>query len=275
MHFLFWDRIRDWVVLLVLLLASLTIMLSFNLPLVRSLRAVALEFTSWVEQPFARVRGYTQALDELERLREENIALASRVAQARNAVAENSRLRSLLDLRSQSAVPMVGARIIKQRIGSEQNLLVIDAGQADSVAVGMPVVNDQGIIGRVLEATEQYALVMPYLNTDFRVPAQVQELQAHGIVRWEGVDQERLLLEHVVRTEPVELGQLVVTSGFSGVFPAGYPIGEIVGFEDRPGRNELLIYVEPSAPLYKVDYVFVLLEMPSPEAEALEAEPAE
>ena len=46
MHFLFWDRIRDWVVLVVLLVASLALMLSFNLPLVRSLRAVALDVTS-------------------------------------------------------------------------------------------------------------------------------------------------------------------------------------------------------------------------------------
>jgi len=79
-------------------------------------------------------------------------------------------------------------------------------------------------------------------------------------------------MEYVVKTEPVERGMLVVTSPFSGVFPAGIPIGRVDTAYAAPGRNDYLIHLTPAAPISEVGYVYVLLSRPNPEQAILEAE---
>jgi rod shape-determining protein MreC len=97
-------------------------------------------------------------------------------------------------------------------------------------------------------------------------------LQQDGIVRWDGVDFDRLLMEFVPKTEPVEEGMLVTTSGYSGVFPAGFPIGTVDSVFAAQGRNDYVIYLRPAAPISQASYVYVLLSTPDPEFEALRRE---
>lgn len=265
-----WDRIRDWVLLFVLLTASLVVLLFQNEALVRGLRGLSLDATSRVEASFSWAGSYFRALEENDVLRQENIRMASQVARSRSAQRENERLRALLGLRDSLEAPVVAARIVAKDITRQQNLITLDVGDEDSVKMDQAVISPQGILGKVVLVSPHYSRVMPYLNTEFRVPARVQELQTDGIVRWDGEQRDRLLMEHVVKTEPVQPGHHVVTSGYSGIFPPGYPIGVVDSVAVRAGRNELLVYLEPSAPLHKVQHAFVLLTQPDPERLALE-----
>jgi rod shape-determining protein MreC len=268
-----WDRVRDWAVLSVLLLASLLVMTTQNQPMVRALRAGAMEATARVESSLAWMGRYFRALEENDALRRQNIELSSEVARSREVRERNRELRSLLRMRDSSRHDLVAARIVNKDIFRQENLLTLDVGASDSVAVGMPVLHEDGIVGTVVLASEHYARVMPFLNTEFRVSAQIQALQAEGIVRWEGNRMNRLLMEHVVKTEPVEVGQRVVTSGHSGAFPAGRAIGTVDSVAVRPGRNELRIHVRPAVPIHEIKYAFVLRRTADPERLALERQP--
>ena len=135
------------------------------------------------------------------------------------------------------------------------------------------VLDERGILGKVIQVSENYAQVMSYLNMDFRVPAKVQPSQAQGIVRWEGINRGELLLEHVIKTESVQQGNLVVTSGYSSVFPPGYPIGIVEQVLPQPGKNQLLVYIKPTSPIDVVEHAFVVLE--EAPAERLELETPE
>lgn len=267
-----WEQVRDWVLLAALLGISLHVMFTQNDPLVRALRAHALSMTANVERTFAWMGRYVRALEENSKLREQNIALSSEVARSREARIQNTHLRRMLNLRDSLGYELRAARVIAKDITRQNNLLTLDVGATDSVAVDMPVVNEDGVIGKVVLVTERYARVMPYLNTDFRVPGKVLPIEAEGIVRWEGQSADRLLMEHVIKTEPVEVGQLVVTSGHSGIFPPGRPIGRVDSVGQQPGRNELQVYLTPAAPLNEVDHAFVILRQPTEEQVALEAE---
>jgi rod shape-determining protein MreC len=260
-----WERIQDWVLLFVLLTTSMIVLVAQNQPVVRSLRAGALEITSVVEQQFAWVGGYFRALDENDILRQENIVLSSEVARSREAVYQNVRLQRLLGFQDTTSFPLMPARVIARDITPERNFITLNVGSNDSVRVGMAVVDERGVIGRVYDVSANYALVMPYLNTDIRIPGKIQSLQANGIVRWEGVDRDRLLMEYVSRTEPVLKGHLVVTSGASGSFPAGYPIGFVDSVATLPGRNQLRIMLTPTSPVDQADFVFVVLKEASDE----------
>lgn len=268
-----WERIRDYVLLAVLLIISLIVLLAQNGPLFRSARALALEATAPMEGVFSRADRYTRALAENDELRDDNIELAAEVARLREARSENARLRKLIAFRDSVDFNMVPARVVGKDITKQDNLLTINVGASDSIRVGMAVIDERGIVGRVVLTSEDYALVMPHQNTNFRVPAQIDLLNRDGVVRWEGTATDRLLMEYVVKTEPVITGQLVVTSGFSGTFPPGLPVGKVDSVFAARGRNDLVIYLEPSAPISSVDYVYVLLDQISPERVELEQTP--
>ena len=167
---------------------------------------------------------------------------------------------------------MVGARIISKDLFSPQKYLTLDVGRIDGVEPGMAVVDEKGIIGKVIDVSEHYSRVMPYLNTDFHVPANVQPLDVAGIVSGFSDRRDALLLQYIVKTEPIELGQRVVTAGYSGVFPRGYTIGFIDSVTTPPGSNVLRILLTPATSLSTAEHAFVLLQKPDPERLQLESQ---
>ncbi|NNF59605.1 MAG: rod shape-determining protein MreC [Rhodothermaceae bacterium] len=264
-----WERLRAWLVFGVLMVISVVLLARHDGPTLRTARAGSLALTARVEGLFAGVGRFRQAVAENERLRAETIDLSTEVARLREARAENERLRSLLAFGDTLEVPRVPVRIVAKDITQQENLLTIDAGRADSIRVNMPVIDERGIVGKVVLVGENHALVMPHQSTQFAVPATLDVLQQDGIVRWDGLAYDRLLMEYVPKTEPVEQGMLVTTSGYSGIFPAGVPVGIVDSVFAAQGRNDYVIYLRPSAPISRANYVYVLLSAPDPEIDAL------
>jgi rod shape-determining protein MreC len=255
----------------VLLIVSLWVLLGRDGPALRAARGFALAATAPVESVFAGLTRYTDALGENARLRREAATLAADVARLRESRAEADRLRDLVGFGDSLGVSRVAARVVGKDITRQTNFLTIDVGTNDSVEVGMPVIDERGVVGRVVQTSANYAVVMPHQNTQFAVPATLELLDQDGIVRWDGTGYDRLLMEFVPKTEPVVPGQLVVTSPYSGVFPAGIPVGVVDTAYAARGRNDYVIYLRPAAPITQVRYVYVLRVRPSAEREALEA----
>lgn len=266
---LLWDRIRDWVILVVFLLIAMLVMVNVNTPLLRSLRAVSLGVTSQIEQYFAWAGTYIRALDENDELRDNNMNLFSQVALLREANLENERLKAMLQLRDTTVYDMIATRIISKDISKQENYFTIERGSEDGIQEDMAVIDDQGILGKVLLVGKNYALVQSYLNTEFRVRVQIQPLQIDGIVGWDGNRLDQLLLDHIVKTEPVEKGQPVVTS-HSTVFPPGLSVGTVDSVVVRETENVFTIFLTPASPLSTADYVFVIRSVPPPEVNTLQ-----
>lgn len=260
-----WDKIRDWVLLVSLLVISLVMLLSVNEPMMLGLRARALEFTGSVESAFSWLGGYIRAIDENQALREENHRLSSEVARAREARMQNSALRELLGMKDSLQTDALPAQIISKDITRERNYIVLDVGSDDGVAEGMAVVDPRGILGKTVIVGPDYSRVMTYLNTEFYIPVKIQESNSDGLLRWDGERHDRLLLELVVRSQPVEKGELVVTSGYSGVFQPGYPIGVIDSVFVNQGDITWQIHVRPYARLDNATHAFVIRSIPDPD----------
>jgi rod shape-determining protein MreC len=264
-----WDRIRDWVVLLLLLVAALVLIRAENPEVIRSLRASSLEVSGWVESRFAWAGAFVRALEENDRLRATNIELSNELARTRGANYENDQLRRMLDLRRELDAPFISAQIVEKDLTRQENFFVLDRGAADSVDVGMAVVDDEGVLGKVVSVSPNYARAMSLMNTQFSVPARVLPLGVEGIVQWDGQDRSRLVMYRVARTEPISVGQEVVTSGFSGVFPANYPIGMVDSFAVQQGRNELRIWINPTTTIYNAGHAFILRDKRDVEIDSL------
>ena len=265
-----WERSRDFVVSGVLLVVALGLFVGRNGPILRAARAASLTLTAPVDGLFARAGRFREALAENGRLRAETVALSADVARLREARAENAQLRRLLGFQDSLDVPRVVARVVAKDITAQANLLTIDAGAADGVEVGMPVVSERGVVGKVVLTSRNYAVVMPHQNTQFAVPATLDALGRDGVVRWDGEAFDRLTMEYVVKTEPVTRGMLVTTSRYSDVFPAGTPVGRVDTAYAARGRNDYIIHLTPASPISEVGYVYVLKVRPDPERILLE-----
>lgn len=267
-----WDRIRDYVILLFLLLTSLYVLLSVRFETLLSLRSASLELSSRVESMFAWVGRYVNALNENDQLRANNIRLSSRLGRLLEQEIENQRLRGLIGIKGKWAdYPKVAAQIVARDVTRSNNLLTLNVGKNSGIEKGMPVITDRGLIGRVVLVSDNYAQVLPYLNTEFRVAGKLQPNQIFGILKWDGNLTDRLLMEHVVKTEKVSRGDTVVTSGYThGYYPPGIPVGYVDSTAVQPGQNDLLIMVRPMVLLSQTEYAFVLLVKPDQEQNKLQ-----
>ncbi len=258
-------HIRDGLLLGGLLFVAGFAMLTANRGVVRSMQIGAMEVTSRVEALYARAVQNFNALSENNVLREENIRLSSEIARYRGALLENERLQRLVGYRAEAPYALLPARIVNKDITGQWNHFTLNVGEADSVKNHMAVVNEHGVLGYTALVGKRYSKAISYINTEVYIPAKILPSQAYGIVRWDGVRTDRLHIESVVKTEPVETGQLVVTAGYSGIFPAGLPIGTIDSIAVRPGRYDLNIFVRPAASISTARHVFVVQERPDPE----------
>lgn len=267
-----WDRLRDYIVLAVLLVISIAVLVGVKKEALMSLRSGSLEITSRVESMFAWVGRYVNALNENDQLRSNNLRLSSRLARLLEVEIENQRLKGLLNLKSHwSDYPKVAAQIVARDVTRSNNLLTLNVGSNQLVEVGMPVISDRGLIGRVVLVSNNYCMVLPYLNTTFRAAAKIQPREIFGLVRWEGNRADQILMENVVKTEKVTRGDTIVTAGSTyGYYPAGIPIGYVDSTAVRRGQNDLQIFIRPMANIVQTEYAFVLLYHPDQEQVNLE-----
>ncbi len=253
-------------------MASVLLMVSKNDPLLRGLRTTSLRLTGAVEARIAWAGHFLRAQSENQTLRRANTELSSQVQLLREARVENERMSAALGLREAATYEMVAARIVAKDIYGLHNFLTLDIGSSSGVELDMPVVNEDGILGRVVLVSSNYCRVLPFLNTEFHVPAKILPILAVGMISWSGTRPDRLALEDVVKTEAVEIGQTVVTSWESGIFPPGYTVGTVASFTTSPGDNVYEISVAPAASLQTAQYAFVLLYKADSERSSLEAQ---
>jgi rod shape-determining protein MreC len=175
---------------------------------------------------------------DLFRARQEVAALRARVqALERDTVRlgelaqENARLHALLDLRQTLHGDLVAAHVIGRDAGTLSRTLVIDRGERDGVAKGAAVLAPSGVVGHVFLAARDAARVLLITDHNSGVDAIVQRTRARGIV--EGQIDGGCVLKFVKRTEDVQVGDLVVTSGVDGIFPKGLPIGRVTAVDKR------------------------------------------
>ncbi len=177
--------------------------------------------------------------------------------------ASNDRLSSLLGLRQ--AYPhllMKPAYVLAWDPGPWYHSLIISVGAGDGLAVDQAVIHPQGIVGRVVEVTPNYARVL--LATDFHssIDAFIQRTRAVGILSGQGG--RPMSLKYIRKEEDVRPGDAVVTSGLDGLFPRGLTLGT-VSRVDRHGPDLfMVIEVNPQVPFDRLEEVMVVVNQGPP-----------
>ena len=205
-----------------------------------------------------------RARDEAEALRGRVRQLEQDTARLAETEAENARLRTLLDFRRTLGGKLITARVIGHDAAGLSRTLVIDQGSAAGVEKGAAILAPEGIVGQVFLVSPHAARVLLVSDHNSGVDAVVQRTRGRGIV--EGTADGRCGLKFVRRTEDLQVGDLVVSSGLDGIFPRGLPIGRIQAV-DKQGQG-LFQYaqIEPAVDVERLEEVLVTVGTPAPPA---------
>lgn len=123
---------------------------------------------------------------------------------------------------------LIPAKVVANSVDKPGNLMTIDKGSADGIHKDMGVISGMGVVGIVYLVVEHYAIVIPVLNTKSNISCMIQNRGYFGYLRWKGGVSDLAYLEEVPRHAHFKLGDYVVTSGYSAVFPPGVRVGRIL-----------------------------------------------
>lgn len=215
------------------------------------------------------VRDLLATRAENRRLRAENDELRARRTSEQDLERQLADLRGLVGLRDRLGLDAVAARVIAVTPSNFEWTLTIDAGTADGVERGMAVVSAEGLVGRVLLASEDAARVLLLIDPNFSVAARAVGGDGLGVL--DGRGSEPLRFGPLDARLAVEAGDELVTATFPGsAVPAGIPIGRLTAREDTDSRLRASYAVAPYVEATALDHVLVVLAPPAPEVPAFE-----
>ena len=209
---------------------------------------------------YERSYGLRQFLD----LKQENEQLAK----------ENSRLRGLLEIQNslgddeldgftygsdiQAAYEFIPARVINNSVNRQLNYITLNKGALEGIAPDMAVVAPQGIVGVVKNVSAHYSTVIPVLNSQLQVSVILKNTEYFGSLVWDGKDYREAMVNEIPIHVELEKGDILLTSGYSALFPPGEMVGYVKSIEDSRGGSFRNLRIILSTDFKKLSRVYII-----------------
>lgn len=253
---------RPWITLGAAVTVSMILMATSGNPTTDVVSARASGILAALARPFGIFPEIIRLKSENNRLRRENTSLMLLSSKADEAVAENQRLRELLDFRERSELELRSAEVIASNPMPGVHSILLNIGERQGAAKHMAVINDQGLVGKVVRVGSGTAVAQILLDRNLGAAVRLANCREDGITVWHGDND--LLIEGIPSSAQVRLEEPVITSGLDGIFPEGIPVGHVISTERKEGGLFLEIKVKPVVAFSRLEEVFVVLNMPSP-----------
>lgn len=245
----------EYFTFLICVVISLSLIFLNDNPQINNVRAAVVDTWAYTLQAISKYRSMTEMRRELTRLREHTSYLLLENSRLRKAALENRRLREMLDFKEASPYTLISASVIARDQDQLIRSVTIDAGKADGVAKGDPVMLPAGIVGKVLRTGEKTSIVQLISDHNFRVACKIQRSRVNGIFQHR--DSQTSLLTQVPKNADVRIGDVVVTSGYSYAFPPELLVGRVKSTNtDAPSLFQV-IEVEHFVDIGVIEDVFI------------------
>ncbi len=205
----------------------------------------------WGQSAISAVQQYFFAVSENRRLRAELSVARSWRTTAIALQDTNERYRALLGLKVNPPIAMVSGLAVADSRGPFANSRLVNIGSEKKVEVGNPVMNENGLVGRVVGVAEGVSRVLLLTDVTSRTPVLLDRTDSRAILAGDGGPNPRL--DYMRGPDPVKENDLVLTSGDGGVLPRGIPVGHAVKGLD--GRWRVVLLADDGA----IDFVRILL----------------
>ncbi len=197
----------------------------------------------------------SNVFSENRHLKAEVVRLSAAVAELREESLENKRLRNMLDLADNFDYNLLPVRVIAQDPSPALRSIVVTAGKTDSIAMWMPLVNERGVVGKVVQVMPRISLVQLLRDPSNRTGVLFHRTRATGILETEnGHDFFVQCRNH----EPIEVGDTIVTSGLGGIYPRGLTVGLVKKIQKDPDPLFKQIAVALSVDFNHIEELFIM-----------------
>lgn len=262
-------RFRHWLLFIVLEALSLALLLHFNsyqrsvwLSSAGRVAGIVYEWADGVTSYF-HLKGVNEDLSRRNAWLEERVSVLERHLREAGDT-------SAAALQLPPPYQTIRARVIKNSLNLVDNYITLDHGEAAGVRPDMGVAGTDGVVGIVYKVSARYALVLPVLNSRSNLSCMIQGSGYFGYLHWEGGDPRYAWLEDLPRHAEFELGDTVVTSGYSAVFPQGVTVGTVDDAVDADDGLSYRLKIRLTTDFGRLDAVRILARTGREEQKRLE-----
>jgi len=272
--FLFIRRYFNFLFFLVLQIVALSFLFRYNKFHEAAFMGVANELTGRVSAKYSNVEYYFHLKKTNESLAAQNEHLLNSLPS--NYQAPDSSKQIITDTTRYDTLGTIrryvwrGARVVNNTVSLQNNYITIHRGEKQGVLKEMGVVSPAGLVGRVVNISENFSVVMTMLNRQSSVSARLRKSGEIGKIQWDGRSPDFVTMINIPKSAPVAKGDSIVTSGYSLSFPPGIMIGTIAEVIDDKTSNFYSLKVKPSTNFYNVEYVTVVDNLQKEEQKKVE-----
>jgi len=176
---------------------------------------------------------------------------------------ENNKLYNLLNnkkakVKTDKNQKYISAKIINNSIHKRDNFITINKGEKHGVKNGMGVICNDGVLGIVHSTSENYSLIISVLNKESAISICLKKQNNYGSLKWKGFNYKQANIEGIPNHVDVNIGDTVITNGYSTIFPAGIDIGNIVSHQENSESGNQDIKINLFTDFNNVKYAYIV-----------------
>lgn len=256
---------------------SLILLVRYNQTHEAVYAGVASEVTGRINIQYNKVQNYFHLKENNKLLLEENTRLKN-MLRVNFESPDSSRI-AVLDTLVQDTLGhrrkfiWLPAKVVNNTVSQQLNYLTLHRGANQGVKKDMAVIGPQGVVGTVINVSENFSIVMSLLHRNSKVSSMLEKGKVSGTVEWDGKDPRYITLKNIPKSIPVSKGDTVVTSSYSSNFPSDIMVGFVTEISQDPTSNFLIISLKAATNFYNLEYVNLVENVQWDEQRRLEAAP--
>ena len=189
---------------------------------------------------------------------------------------ENSKLQNLLNKKSteiyvNKSQKFIAAKIINNSIHKRNNFITINKGEKHGVSSGMGVICENGVLGIIHSTSENYSVIISVLNKESAISICLKKQNNYGSLKWYGYDYNEANIEGIPNHVKLDVGDTIVTNGYSTIFPSGINIGEIISHKENSKTGNKIIKIKLFTDFNSIKYAYIVSSEESIEQLKLES----
>lgn len=243
----FFLKYNYWFLFIFLEVISLFLLFRFNNYQGSAFFTSSNQLIGMVYEATNNVTGYFHLKTVNNDLVQKNVELELQIERLRNALLDLTVDSTGIEQMRQNALvdyDIYRAKVINNSLMYADNYITIDKGESDGIRPEMGVINGSGVVGIVYLTSANYSIVIPVLNSKSSISCKIKRSDYFGFLKWDGGSSQYALVRDMPRHSLFSLGDTIVTSGHSAVFPGGIPVGTVDDITDSQDGLSYLLRVK-------------------------------
>lgn len=257
----FFLKYKDWFLFIFLEVMSLVLLFRFNHYQGSTYFTTSNRVAGFVYETANSITGYFHLKTINDDLVQKNVELELQMEQLREKLMELTEDTLALEQMKKDVLreyDMYRAKVINNSLTHMDNYITINKGENDGIRSEMGVIDGNGVVGIVYITSPHYSVVIPVLNSKSSISCKIQRSDYFGFLKWDGGSSRYAVVKDMPRHSLFSLGDTIVTSGHSVVFPEGIPVGTVEDITDSHDGLSYLIKVKLFADFARLNDVRII-----------------